>query len=98
MDSNSYYNKLGLVAKNSMLTIVGASLCQAVLERAPPILAEFEPQSSLQHGDAGLDYVPARATTRIREHALQAIIQGTARQRLEQAAQANARRTTESLE
>ena len=84
-------------AKNAMLTVAGATPFQAVLGRAPPILAEFEPQSSILHEDGGLDCIPARGVSRIREQALQAIIQETARQRLRRAAEANTRRTTESL-
>ena len=83
-------------AKNAMSTVAGDTPFQAVLGRTPPSLAEFEPQSSILHDDGGLECIPARGVSRIREQALQAIIQETARQRLRRAAEANTRRTTES--
>ena len=84
-------------AKNAMLTVAGATPFQAVLGRASPILSEVEPTSIILHDDGGLDCITVRGVSRTREQALQAISQETARQRLRRAAEANTRRTTESL-
>ena len=84
-------------AKNAMLTVAGAAPFPAVLGRTSPILSESEPNSSILHDDGGLDCITVRGVSRTREQALQAIIRETARQRLRRAAEANTRRTTESL-
>ena len=69
-------------AKNALLSISGVTPYQAVLGRTPPVLADFEPSSDLHHDDAGLEHVPARGTTRVRELAIQAIVSQTGHQRL----------------
>ena len=75
-----------LLAKNSLTTIAGQSPYRALYGRDPPGLAEFEPTSEthlddMSGGVRGL----SRHHHRVREIAIVALVQETAKMILEQA-------------
>ena len=77
-------------AKNAMLIVHGQSPYQAVLGRVPAVLREFEtPGVSLVDDANGGE--SSRHATRLRELAIQAIVQGTALERLKRADATKAR-------
>ena len=86
------------LAKNLLISIGGYSPYQALYGRLPPIMAEFEPASETQLDDmsAGVPGV-SRHHHRLREIAVQSMVDLTAKQRIERAMRARTRRTTESL-
>ena len=88
-----------VLANNLLTSIAGCSPYQAVYGRLPGIMSEFEPQSDLQLDDMGAG-VPgvSKHHHRLRELALDAMVNATARQRIERAMKARTRVTTESLE
>ena len=88
-----------VLAKNVMLSVAGFSPYQALYGRLPPLMAEFEPASDLQLTDTVGGVVGAsRHHHLVREIALRSMVDMTAKQRVERAAKAHTRRTTESLD
>ena len=87
------------LAKNLLTSIGGVSPYQALYGRVPPILSEFEPQSDTQLDDSGPG-VPgvSRGHHRLRELAVQTIVELTAKQRLDRALKSKTRRPAEQLE
>ena len=88
-----------LLAKNVMTTIAGHSPYRAVYGRGPPMLAESEPTSETQL-DGASGGVPgySRHTMRLREVAMQAMVQASAQQRIERALNSKTRLATEQLQ
>ena len=86
------------LAKNLLISVGGYSPYQALYGRLPPIMAEFEPASETQLDDlsAGAPGV-SRHHHRVREIAVQSMVDLTAKQRIERAMRARTRRATESL-
>ena len=85
--------------KNLLTSIGGVSPYQAVYGRMPPIMAEFEPSSDLamDDSDGGTPGI-SRHHHRLREVAVQTIVDLTAKQRVERAARAKARKASESMQ
>eukprot|EP00959_Pyramimonas_sp_CCMP1952_P278654 5826155-Pyramimonas_sp.AAC.1 len=69
--------------KNLLITVAGFSPYQAVYGRLPPLLSEFEPVSDCQIDDqsAGTPGI-SRHHHRLREVAMQAMVETTAKDRL----------------
>ena len=84
-----------LYSKNTMLSIHGKSPYQAVIGRTPPILGDFEQQtvSAIDDSTGSL----SRHATRLREISLQAMVEGTAQDRLRRAAASSTRTSGELL-
>jgi hypothetical protein len=88
-----------VLAKNLLTSVAGVSPYQAVYGRLPPIMLEFEPLSETQLDDMGAG-IPgvSKGHHRLRELAVAAMVDATARQRIERAMKARTRRTTDSLQ
>ena len=85
--------------KNLLITVAGYSPYQAVYGRLPPLLAEFEPVSDCQIDDqsAGIPGI-SRHHHRLRELAMQAMVEMTAKDRLRRALRSKTRTAQESLQ
>ena len=87
------------LAKNFLVSVGGVNPDQALYGRTPPIVADFEPASGLPLDDSGAGIAgSSRHQHRLWEIPVQSMVDLTARQRVERAARAKTRRTTESLE
>ena len=86
-------------AKNSMLSVGGQAPYTAVFGRTPAIMAEFEPASETQLVDdeGGIPGL-SRGHHRLREIAIQTMVDLTARQRLDRALESKTRKPGEALE
>ncbi len=86
------------LVKNLLVSVAGQSPYQALFGRVPPILAEFEPMSECQldDGSAGIAGV-SRHHHRLREMAVQSMVESTAQQRMARALHSKTRVTHESL-
>ena len=86
-----------MYAKNALIVVHGKTPYEAVLGRSPGVLKEFEaPSCSMAEDQLGGD--TSRHATRLRELAIQHMVEGTARERLKRAAATQARPTGEMLE
>ena len=85
-----------IYSKNVMLQIHGKSPYQAVIGRTPPALQEVEKQSLSAVADASGGKASLHAT-RVRELALQAIVEGTAQDRIQRAASTQTRAAAETM-
>ncbi|CAK0852886.1 unnamed protein product, partial [Prorocentrum cordatum] len=85
--------------KNLLITVAGYSPYQAVYGRLPPLLAEFEPVSDCQIDDqsAGIPGI-SRRHHRLREVAMQAMVEMTAKDRLRRALRSKTRAPHEALQ
>ncbi|CAK0801133.1 unnamed protein product, partial [Prorocentrum cordatum] len=85
--------------KNLLITVAGYSPYQAVYGRLPPLLAEFEPVSDCQIDDqsAGIPGI-SRHHHRLREVAMQAMVEMTAKDRLRRALRSKTRAPHEALQ
>ncbi|CAK0831488.1 unnamed protein product [Prorocentrum cordatum] len=85
--------------KNLLITVAGYSPYQAVYGRLPPLLAEFEPVSDCQIDDqsAGIPGI-SRHHHRLREVAMQAMVEMTAKDRLRRALRSKKRAPHEALQ
>ncbi|CAK0897272.1 unnamed protein product [Prorocentrum cordatum] len=84
--------------KNLLITVAGFSPYQAVYGRLPPLLAEFEPVSHCQIDDqsAGIPGI-SRHRHRLREVAMQAMVEMTAKDRLRRALRSKTRAPHETV-
>ena len=87
------------LAKNVMVTVAGQTPYRALYGRDPPMLSEFEPTSETQLDDAS-GGLPghSRSHMRVREVAVQSMVQQTAQLRLERALSSRTRLAAEQLE
>ncbi|CAK0813698.1 unnamed protein product, partial [Prorocentrum cordatum] len=85
--------------KSLLITVAGYSPYQAVHGRLPPLLAEFEPVSDCQIDDqsAGIPGI-SRHHHRLREVAIQAMVEMTAKDRLRRALRSKTRAPHEALQ
>ena len=84
-------------SKNCMLQVYGKSPYQAVIGRTPPALQEFE-QQPISAVDDQLGGRVSQNTSRLRELALQSIVEGTAQDRAKRALTTQARPSAESFD
>ena len=87
------------IIKNILLAVGGYSPYVALYGRLPPLLAEFEPASETQLDDisAGIPGI-SRHHLRLREIAVQTMVELTAKARMERALNSRTRRSREQLE
>ena len=85
--------------KNLLITVAGFSPYQAVYGRLPPLMAEFEPVSDCQIDDqsAGIPGI-SRHHHRLREVAMQSMVEMTAKDRLRRALRSKTRAPHEALQ
>ncbi|CAK0821250.1 unnamed protein product, partial [Prorocentrum cordatum] len=85
--------------KNLLITVAGFSPYQAVHGRLPPLFAEFEPVSDCQIDDqsAGIPGI-SRHHHRLREVAMQAMVEVTVKDRLKRALRSKTRAPHEALQ
>ena len=82
--------------KNSLVSVGGVAPLQALLGRLPPMLSEFEPASETQLDDTDVDAATAsRHVHRIRELAVQSMVDVTAHQRMRRAMNSRTRPAVE---
>jgi hypothetical protein len=86
-----------MLAKNSLFTIAGTTPYEAVLGRHPPLLAESESPGASQLDDNDPQSV-SRHVVRLRELALQSMVEESAQQRIRRAANAKTLRSGQQLE
>ncbi len=87
-----------VLAKNLLLSVGGVCPYQALYGRMPPIMAEFEPLSETMLDDesAGIPGI-SRHSQRLREVAVQSMVDLTAKQRIERAAKSKTRKPAEAM-
>ena len=86
-----------IYAKNAMLVVHGQTPYQALLGRTPNVLKEFEaPTCSMASDQTGGEN--SRHATRLRELAIQQMVEGTARERIKRAEATQSRPSGEMLD
>ena len=89
-----------LMAKNCLLNVHGVSPYQAVTGRAPRILRDFEAPGTTECGEqekTGASAPIGSSPNRMREIALQSILEGTSKDRINRALRSKSRMAGESL-
>jgi len=85
--------------KNAMISVGGQTPLQGLLGRQPAVLSEFEPTSETQLDDtSGGAAGVSRHVHRLREIAVQSMVEHTAMQRMRRAEQSKSRKSIQSLE